>query len=195
MKKLASLLSALFLLSLNSFSQVNQEWAVTHQDKSSDNDAVTCVDAYGYIYVAGTYESGRTGKDWKIIKYSPAGTDIWIQTYNGTSSGNDFVHAIACDANFNIYVTGSSLGINSNDYTTIKLDNNGNISWTSFYNSSANSNDVGNAIALDPSNNLIVTGYLTNSGGNKDGLTIKYSNSGSQSWASFFSGTSGFDDF
>jgi len=248
MKKLASLLSALFLLSLNSFSQVNQEWAVTHQDKSSDNDAVTCVDAYGYIYVAGTYESGRTGKDWKIIKYSPAGTDIWIQTYNGTSSGNDFVHAIACDANFNIYVTGSSLGINSNDYTTIKLDNNGNISWTSFYNgsangsdiakaikvdgsgnvyvtgesagsgtnqdvatvkytsngsqswasrynSTANSNDVGNAIALDPSNNLIVTGYLTNSGGNKDGLTIKYSNSGSQSWASFFSGTSGFDDF
>jgi len=67
MKKQFLTLPLLFLLTINSFSQVNQEWAVTHQAKSSDNDAVTCIDAYGYIYVAGTYESGRSGKDWKII--------------------------------------------------------------------------------------------------------------------------------
>jgi len=84
--------------------------------------------------------------------------------------------AIAVDSANNCYVTGYSPGSNSaNDIVTIKYDNNGYQIWVQRYNGPGNSNDAGNAIAVDNNGNVYVTGYSANASGGTDIVTIKYS--------------------
>jgi hypothetical protein len=83
---------------------------------------------------------------------------------------------IALDAADNSYVTGYSPGSNSaNDIVTIKYDPNGNQIWLQRYNGPGNGNDAGNAIAVDKSGNIYVTGYDTTAAGGTEIVTIKYS--------------------
>ena len=75
----------------------------------------------------------------------------------------------------NVYVTGYSPGTNSgNDIVTIKYDNNGNQIWLQRYNGPGNGDDEANAIAVDASGNVYVTGYETLAGGGTEMVTIKY---------------------
>jgi len=63
----------------------------------------------------------------------------------------------------------------SYDIVTLKYDQNGNQVWLQRYNGPGNSNDVANAIAVDNSGNVYVTGYDTLPGGGTEIVTIKYS--------------------
>src|SRR5690606_22816974 len=49
-------------------------------------------------------------------------------------------------------------------------------------------NDVANAIAVDGSGNVFVTGTSTNSASRNDYVTIKYSNSGMPLWTNRYNG-------
>jgi hypothetical protein len=75
----------------------------------------------------------------------------------------------------NCYVTGYSPGTNSgNDIVTIKYNNYGQQIWVQIYNGQGNGKDAGNAIAVDKSGNVYVTGYETLPGGGTGIVTIKY---------------------
>ena len=54
--------------------------------------------------------------------------------------------------------------------------------WVQRYNGPGNGNDQATAIAVDGSNNIIVTGYSGDSGGGEDYATIKYSSAGVPIW-------------
>ena len=60
--------------------------------------------------------------------------------------------------------------------------------WVSRYNGSGNSIDFSYAIALDPLNNIVVTGYSTGAATGKDLKTIKYDQSGNILWEATFNG-------
>ena len=84
--------------------------------------------------------------------------------------------SVAVDSGNSCYVTGYSPGTNSgNDIVTIKYDPNGNQMWLQRYGSPGNGNAAGNAIAVDKSGNVYVTGYDTTSAGGTEIVTIKYS--------------------
>jgi len=75
-----------------------------------------------------------------------------------------------------MYVTGYSPGASgNNDVVTIKYDPNGNQIWLERYSSPGKGNAAGNAIAVDKSGNVYVTGYETLPGGGTGIVTIKYS--------------------
>jgi hypothetical protein len=103
----------------------------------------------------------------------------WVQRYNGTGNGDDGATAVAADHNNNVIVTGLSASTNvwpdyNYDYATIKYSSDGVPLWTNRYNGPGNDDDVAHAIAVDASNNVIVTGGSTGSGGDSDFATIKY---------------------
>ena len=54
--------------------------------------------------------------------------------------------------------------------------------WTNRYDGPANGNDFANAIAVDRSGNVFVTGSSLGSGGFSDYATLAYSNSGMPLW-------------
>ena len=109
-----------------------------------------------------------------------AGQEQWVASYNGPGNALDFAYAIAVDSSGNVYVTGESYGLDSAyDYATIKYNSTGQEQWVARYNGPANYDDVAEAIALDGSANVYVTGYSYGVGDvGVDYATIKYNSAG-----------------
>ena len=137
-------------------------------------------DASGNVYTCGAYHSG-TNYDYRIAKYLANGNLAWQQFYNGPGNNDDIPSAIELDNAGNIYVTGSSYGLNTmTDYATLKFSNSGSQIWVSRYNF-ANLPDGASDILIDGSGNIFVTGSSASSFFNTDVTTVKYnSNTGAQ---------------
>jgi len=151
------------------------------------NDIV--VDAAGNAYVAGSSWGSNQLPDMVIIKYTTSGTVAWINRYNGPGNNWDDAKAIAVDGAGNVYVTGQTYSDNSLfDFVTIKYDAAGNQQWIATYDGPSNNDDGSEAIAVDASGNVYVTGHSWQSGTSWDYLTIKYNSSGQQVWVSRYNG-------
>ncbi len=86
-------------------------------------------------YFAGWIENGKGGnKNFLTLKYDPFGKMLWSSRYFGPEHSIDMADAVAVDNNGNVYVTGESIGINSNfDFATIKYNSNGEEEWSVRY--------------------------------------------------------------
>ena len=83
--------------------------------------------------------------------------------------------AIALDSSNNVYVTGESAGQGTgNDFATVKYNSTGQEQWVVRYNGPANRDDQANAIAVDASGNVYVTGQSFDPNNGDDYATIKY---------------------
>jgi len=125
-----------------------------------------------------------------------AAQEKWVARYNGPAHGLDVATAVAVDGSGNVYVTGESKGSATDyDYATIKYNANGKQLWVKRYNGPANAWDYAQAIAVDGSGNVYVTGYVTVSSTDRDYSTIKYNANGKQLWVKRYNGpANGFDD-
>lgn len=155
-----------------------------------DSAYAIAVDSADNIFVTGSAEGMETLHNYITIKYSSDGTVLWSAVYNGPADGTDKATSIAIDASGDVYVTGRSEGVSSGyDYATIKYDGtDGTEIWLTRYNRSDKA-DWGQAIALDDSNNVYVTGHSVDSGNpDEDYATVKYDTDGVQLWAARYNG-------
>ncbi len=133
------------------------------------------VDGMGNVYVTGYGHGSGTGYDYATIKYNSAGDSLWVARYNGPGNDADCAYAIAVDGAGNVYVTGNSTGIGTaDDYATIKYNSAGNQQWVARYDGPGNGIDMANALAVDGTGNVYMTGWSTGSGTGADYTTIKY---------------------
>ena len=107
---------------------------------------------------------------------SPGGVqEGWVARYDGPDNYDDEAVAIAVDGSGNVYVTGRSDGSGTaQDYATIKYNSAGQQQWVARYDGPGGNDDVANAIAVDGSGNVYVTGSSYGSGTDRDYATIKY---------------------
>jgi hypothetical protein len=155
----------------------------------TDGASALVLDTNGNVFVTGVSGGNGSLADYATIKYSNAGVPLWTNRYNGPGNGDDWANAIAVDTNGNVFVTGYQFGSGSDyDYATIKYSNAGVPLWTNRYNGPGNSTDFANAIALDPSGNVFVTGFAKFSGIFSDYATIKYSGAGVPLWTNRYNG-------
>jgi uncharacterized delta-60 repeat protein len=154
------------------------------------------VDRSNDVIVTGTSYQG-TCYDYATIKYSRAGLPLWTNRYDGLGNNRDEARAVAVDGSNNIIVTGWSYGTEGVfDYATIKYSSGGVPLWTNRYanpESSGSSSPL--ALAVDSSNNVIVTGYSTNSASGADYVTIKYSSAGVPLWTNMYNGPGNGPDY
>lgn len=186
--------------------QVRQEWADRYFNVPglfcySVGASAIAIDADGNPYVTGRggamYRKFCDSGVYSTIKYDPSGARLWITTYRGTPAiGGASARAIAIDKQGNIYVTGSSYqgAPPRSHYTTIKYNSNGALAWIALYLGPANSYDSATAIAVDPNNNVYVTGSSTGLGTGRDYATIKYDANGNEVWAARYNGPGNDDD-
>ncbi|TET23124.1 MAG: hypothetical protein E3J71_03640, partial [Candidatus Stahlbacteria bacterium] len=129
-----------------------------------------------------------------VVGLSAQVTEEWVARYDGPASSWDEARAIAVDGSGNVYVTGSSPGSNGDsDYATVKYSPAGTEEWVARYNGPANDDDYAQAIAVDGSGNVYVTGNSYGSGA--DYATVKYNTSGVEQWVARYDGSASGRDY
>jgi hypothetical protein len=134
------------------------------------------------LYVTGASASGVNDWDYTTVEYDLSGTQIAEVRNNVAGAGYDQPYAYAKDNSGNMYITGkgSTDGIDY-DMKTIKLTPALVIDWDNSIDN-AGLEDVGNAIAVDNNNDILVGGYTTTSATHKEAKLVKYDNTGSVLW-------------
>ncbi len=165
----------------------NEQWAKRY-DSGGDYDYTrsVAVDGSGNVYVMGESSSPATAGDYVIVKYDANGNEQWAKRYDSGSGRYDYAFALAIDGSGNVYVTGSSQGLDGIDYLTVKYDDNGNQLWSKKQAFVGSGDDYTRAVAVDGKGDMYVTGSsFSISNGNTTGsdyVTVKYDAEGNQLW-------------
>lgn len=155
----------------------------------SDQPYAIATDPNGNVIVAGSSVGANGIGDYATLKYSNAGQPLWTNRYTGTATGYDEPYALAINTNGDVLVTGRSDAANGlTDSATLAYSNTGLPLWTNRYNGTGNQLDSTEAIAVDGTGNVIVTGYAYGEDTHNDYLTIKYSGSGVPQWTNTYIG-------
>lgn len=166
---------------------------------NEDRAYAIVVDNSDNIAVTGSSTGSGSGQDYATVKYNSAGSQLWLQRYNGPGNNEDRAYAIVVDNSENIIVSGfsrSGTTAGSEDYATIMYSNSGTQQWITRYNGTGSDQDRAYAIVVDNSDNIFVTGSSRSSGaaGSEDYATLKYSNSGAQLWVTRYNGSGNNED-
>jgi uncharacterized delta-60 repeat protein len=98
-------------------------WVRKYNGPANDQDygRAIAIDNSGNVYVTGESYDSNSDDDYATIKYSTSGVQEWVMRYNGPANDKDNSVSLAVDAMGNVFVTGTSLGVGTdNDYATIK---------------------------------------------------------------------------
>ncbi|MBN1352656.1 SBBP repeat-containing protein [candidate division KSB1 bacterium] len=178
-----------------------QQWVARYNGPENDSDRASAlsVDDSGNVYVTGMslHRAGiysALSSDYATVKYNPDGEEQWIARYNGPEDLGDMASAIALDAAGNVHVAGNSSVYSTwgifidSDYAIIKYNSAGVEQWVACYTGPGNSHDEANALAVDASGNVYVTGW-SNFGYDDRGeatgghyASVKYDSSGVEEW-------------
>ena len=196
-----ALIVGTFAISITTaFAQVDTAWVRIYNGLGNGEDIAraVAVDSCGNVYVTGWSWNG-SNYDYATIKYYSNGDTAWIRTYNGPGNSDDRAYDIAVYGCDYVCITGTS--------GTIKYASNGSQLWFDSF--------IGNAIAVDDSGNIYVTGpsgtkkygaggwvgawggidiavdpshnvYVA--GGTSDYVTIKYHPNGDIAWVKSYDG-------
>jgi hypothetical protein len=165
---------------------IRNSWSnsLNYQDISYD----VAVDSLGNMIVVGVRGvsdcSGTSciinNLDWHVRKYNSSRTLLWEHTYSGAANLYDFAYRVAIDSENNIIVAGytnkgTDNSTNANyDWLVIKyaadgVSGAGQRLWTYTYESEDSMSEAAQAIAVDENDNVIVGGYVQDTGGNLSG--------------------------
>lgn len=164
----------------------------------SDFANAIAVDRAGNVFVTGSSIGSGTGRDYATIAYSGAGLPLWTNRYNGPGNSVDAAEALVVDNRGNVFVTGASRSTNSSgseDFATIAYSTAGLPLWTNRYDGPSNNDDRAQAVAVDSSGNVYVTGYSYATSADYDYATIKYSSAGVALWTNRYNGPVNGADF
>jgi uncharacterized delta-60 repeat protein len=148
-------------------------------------EAIT-LDSEGNVYVTGT---AGDYCDMTTIKYNSQGTQQWMAIYTGTAVSMEYSVDLVVDNSGNVYLTGrtSTEWYQSSDYLTVKYNSQGVQQWENRYDGPGHEADEPSCLAIDPDNNIYVTGGSTGLYGHQEYATIKYNAAGEQLWVARYS--------
>lgn len=215
MKRTLIVLAVLCFIELV-YSQSTPEWHWATQAGGGlwDYGRSIVSDNLGNSYVTGSFQGNATFGEVSftnepyneiyVAKLDSSGNYLWVRRA-GRSASSDEGYGIALDSQSNVYVTGKFTGTSSfgaitltasgkGDIFVAKLDHNGNWLWAVKAGGSNSSNsDFGYSIAVDTSDNVVVTGcfwgtspfgsYSITSSGGYDIFIAKLDTIGNWLWA------------
>jgi hypothetical protein len=159
-----------------------RQWYSIYNMHINDDEACAIAVHNGNVYVTGrSWNNLNMYSRWDFltIKYNSNGDSVWTRSYN-VANEDDVPKAIAVDENENVYITGYSESLSSinSDFYTISYNSNGGMRWRQRYNGTDNHEDSANAIALDKTGHVYVTGSCQGKDSLDNFLTIKYDTNG-----------------
>jgi hypothetical protein len=172
----------IFVLKLTNMG--NYQWHTFYGGSSDDEALALVMDGGGNVYAAGwshtTWQGNNNASplhpysgsdDIVVMKLTSAGSYQWHTFYGGISG--DRANALAVDGSDNVYMAGYSTAAwqgegntnplhpysGSDDIVVMKLTSTGSYQWHTFYGGTGF--DKANALAVDGSGNVYLSGYST----------------------------------
>ncbi len=164
-------------------------WEESWATLGVDEGRAVCVDGLNNIYIVGYSDGSDALGDVVILKYNSTGDLKWNTTWGGTDTDNGY--DIGVDYEDNIYIMGhtSSFGAVTADIFLAKFNNSGILQWNKTW--GGISPDTGTALAIDPLNNIYLTGF-SSVGLTHDLFVLKINSGGTLQWNYTYS-SSGYD--
>jgi len=132
------------------------------------------VDTAGNVIVTGYTTNTGANVNIATIKYDPDGNLVYVKEYDGPAHAADGALSVAVDQAGNAYVVGYvQSAANGKDWVIIKYLPSGDTAWSRQADGWGHGDDIIYGVALDPSGNIIASGYTTSTGGNLNTGTIK----------------------
>jgi hypothetical protein len=134
------------------------------------------LDAQGNAYVVGHSETLLTLFDYLVVKFDPAGQEVWTRTYDGGAGQFDEATAVSVDRSGGVYVTGGAAfqAGQSRDFATLRYDPSGTLLWVATYDGPAHDLDAASHMEVDSTGNLYVAGESFGAETQSDFLLVKY---------------------
>ncbi|MCX7769509.1 MAG: DUF2341 domain-containing protein [Proteobacteria bacterium] len=151
------------------------------------------VDSVGNVYVAGYSRNTSGNDDFLLIKYSKnGGLPLWVQTFNSAYNKDDRATSLDIKSD-SVIIAGYSDNGSDLDMLLIKYALTGELLWSRRYIGNANNEDRAVGVKIDDNGDVLLTGFTTNSNGNKDIYIGKYfKDTGVPIWEKIYNG--GYDD-
>ncbi|MFZ1322997.1 MAG: SBBP repeat-containing protein [Ignavibacteria bacterium] len=168
-------------------SSSNLIWKKTFNGTADLSDVMTSMvlDTESNIYFCGNKFNAQSSYDYFYAKLDGNGNAIWSGNYNGIGNSIDIPSSIILDSSKNVFITGFSragMDLGSEDFLTIKLDQDGSTNWVRSFNGNANGMDQANSIAADNYGNVYVGGASDIGEFHLIYSLIKYDSLGSFQW-------------
>ncbi len=163
-----------------------EQWVSTF-DNDDLHDGGATIGFYdaNTLIVSGPSQVAADQWEYAVIRYSvSSGSELSSMITSSSGSTMDEFSDLAIDDQENVYLTGSVKNATTGfyDYKTFKLDADLDIVWEKTFVGTAEKDDMARAVGVDGSGNVYVSGFSTNSNGNRDIVTIKYNSSGTSLW-------------
>ncbi len=212
-----------------------RQWATLYGGSGDDRIYSCALNSVGDIYVSGqtgtststiiatpgSHQPNYAGNDDAFLaKFSSSGVRLWGTYYGGADGDNSF--ACAVDAGGNVYITGRtqtqtgtviatpgshqpsfSGALGSFEAFLVKFNSSGVRQFGTYYGST--SDESGNGVATDLSNNVYMVGQTTSptstaiatgaahqttiGGGTADAFAVKFNSTGARQWGTYLGGT------
>lgn len=151
----------------NSYSNTTPQSSVGYSISINDTN---------YIYV-----SGYSGDSIIFIKFSSLGKMEWSQHYYCISTNLVVPLFSKTDHQSNVIINGYYQLAGQSNFVTLKYNDKGNLLWDRIFDSPLGTLDIANAINIDDSSNIFITGRTFTNFYN-DLFVLKYSSNGDTLW-------------
>jgi hypothetical protein len=146
------------------------------------------LDGQDGLYIEVNFIGGAGPGGYFTFKYASDGNILW-DVYNPSRNGTSMATGMVLDNGTNIISTGKARDDSAPYfYGTYKINSSGSVVWTNTYPNPPIGVSGANAIAVDSTNNVYITGYSSGATSSNDIVTIKYGSSGNQSWVQRYNG-------
>lgn len=160
-----------------------------------------CGNAIGECYVLGSSTSTTgNGSQATLQKFSAGGTSVWKKNFNAvTGDFDDYPGQLTLDPSGNIYFTASSerAGTTTDAYL-VKYNTAGTRLWAKYVNGTANTNDFGGYLTINPAGDIFVAHSVidVNAGVSNQNIFLrKYSTTGTSLASRTYRGSSNATDY
>ena len=142
------------------------------------------IDSSNNVYILGTSQGVMI-----LAKYNSSGTIQWQKNF-ADDGGDHVAYSVAIDSSDNAYIFGwtDTSGAGLRDFALIKFNSSGSLQWQRTLGGS--SQDMGQSVFIDSSDNIYVVGITMSVGaGGTDFLLAKYNSSGTIQWQRILGGS------
>jgi len=158
----------------------------SHKDDYAQDVAV---DAKGNVIVTGYSFGAGTEYDYLTLMYDPGGNLVWQARHNASINRDDSAKAVCLDSGGFVYVMGTDREAKTSyDFATVKYGRDARKVWEARYSGPGDAFDTAEALAVDRSGCVYVTGYGYDSDTDYDIVTVKYDKNGQHLWSARFNG-------